>query len=712
MREGLEPIPVPNSEHLINAARSPKVLLDSRPIMIKIPGILNKVAETNSCLKAFVVKLHGEVTSHPAPTLTQQRELLNALLPANEEFKRIIDFFNPRVKKAEAPYSMAGSLLETIEGTNNDKVGIKVAAEQAADSIEDMLIVIGKYLFERESFMEDSSFQDLSSVAKLDAALLYDLDEDNLEICVAIQKYFPDDGVGSRIIVSSVLNPGSSERSSPENEDIVVSLEEDISKIIDELTRPPTRLSIVTITGMGGIAIDQVLSHLLQIMSQSCDGIQAESIEDKAQLLYRSLKGRKYLIVVDGLWNFEHWDAVLRYLRDDNLGSRILITTRVMEFPASINIAKNPPHCMEPLDKHQSWELLEKLVFGQEGRPEELNGVGKEIAERWVSADADYFLDIVVLSYNHLPSHLKACFIYMGAFPANRLIVVEKLLNLWIANGFLNSNSSKPEAENYLKGLIDRNLLRAGKRSLDGKVKTCLIHDPLRQVCLREAQKENFMQVIESNAIANGLEKQQHLVFNLEDLDDFQLLPPLPNLHSFRWPNFGSDFNLGMILLQLPDFKRLGVLDMYFVPFDTFPSALLNLVNLRGLALNVTYELDTSICQLLKLQTVLIYGPWVSGTPPTLYVEFWKMPWLRNVYVEVPSCLTYPYPLQPILDGVLGPCNLQSLSKIAFSSCTKEVILLMVNLKQLGVSETEEDFKNGELTKCFHNLSLLTELET
>ncbi|CAI9096113.1 OLC1v1032190C1 [Oldenlandia corymbosa var. corymbosa] len=929
LRKGSEPLSLPISEDFINAARSPKVLLDSRPIMKRIPNILDQLYHGYFDASMVMYGLDEEVVSHPAPILIQQQDLLNDLLSANEQFLRIIDFFNRLIQKAEAPYSVASSLLKKLKVTNLHEVNhIKIAAEKAAESIEDMLTVVRNHLFEKEDFTEDSSFHDLvehightlegaydslkglnrfmvvgsvqghlrflnqifepccapsEPVRFQDADLLTDLDEDvrhmiqeltkqshgltilqvsemgcigkptlaekvfrhetvvrhfeclarigsvstidqvlshllysiaptcggthhdknkedkgkllckslegkkylivlhglqNLEIWEAIQKYFPDDKVGSRIIVSSVLNPGSSQRSTPVNEDIVVSLDEDTSKIIDQLSRPPSRLSIVTITGMGGIgkstlakkvfhhpaivhhfhstawistvsSIDQVLFHLLQINAPS-RRFQALTIEDKGLLLYRSLKGRRYLIVVDGLWNFEVWDAAQRYLPDDNVGSRILITTRVMEFIPSNSIPTNPPHCMEPLDKHQSWELLEKLVFGQESCPEELKAVGKEIAERcgglplaivviagildgiprsffsWlsiriavtsaVSADAKQCLDILALSYTLLPDYLRACFLYMGVFPANHQIEVEKLLNLWVANGFLNSNSSKLEAEKYLNGLIDRNLVQAGKRSFNGKLKTCFIHDLVRRLCLRQAEKENFMQVVESNAIANDLEKQKHLVFNLEDLDDFQLLPPLPNLHSFIWPNLGSDFTPGMILLQLSAFKRLRVLDMYFVPFDSFPSALLNLVSLRYLALNVTYELDASISQLLKLQTLLVYGPWVSGkgdgTPPTLYLEFWKMPWLRNVYVKVPSYLTYPYPLRPLLDGVQGPSNLQSLSKIAFSSCTKEVFLLMANLKKLGVSETEEDFKNDELTKCFQNLSLLTELET
>lgn len=39
-------------------------------------------------------------------------------------------------------------------------------------------------------------------------------------------------------------------------------------------------------------------------------------------------------------------------------------------------------------------------------------------------------LDILALSYNYLPQHLKACFLYMGAFPEDFEIPVWKLIRL------------------------------------------------------------------------------------------------------------------------------------------------------------------------------------------------------------------------------------------------------------------------------------------
>ncbi|KAL0356363.1 UNVERIFIED_CONTAM: putative late blight resistance proteinR1B-19 [Sesamum radiatum] len=58
--------------------------------------------------------------------------------------------------------------------------------------------------------------------------------------------------------------------------------------------------------------------------------------------------------------------------------------------------------------------------------------------------------------------------------------------------------SLEETAENYLENLIGRNLLRVDKRRYDGRVKTCRIHDMLRDFCKKEAriEKDNFLKEV------------------------------------------------------------------------------------------------------------------------------------------------------------------------------------------------------------------------
>ena len=87
----------------------------------------------------------------------------------------------------------------------------------------------------------------------------------------------------------------------------------------------------------------------------------------------------------------------------------------------------------------------------------------------------------------------------MGAFPEDSHIIVSRLIMLWIAGGFLRPIGFKTleeVAEDYLLDLMERNLVFAGKRKSNGKINTCHIHDLLRDFCLKEAERENFMYVV------------------------------------------------------------------------------------------------------------------------------------------------------------------------------------------------------------------------
>lgn len=70
-----------------------------------------------------------------------------------------------------------------------------------------------------------------------------------------------------------------------------------------------------------------------------------KSYDQLLEQLYRKLKGKRYLIVMDDLWSIEAWDLVKRSFPDDNNGSRIMITTRLLEVA---DCAGNgcPPHHM------------------------------------------------------------------------------------------------------------------------------------------------------------------------------------------------------------------------------------------------------------------------------------------------------------------------------------------------------------------------------
>lgn len=51
-------------------------------------------------------------------------------------------------------------------------------------------------------------------------------------------------------------------------------------------------------------------------------------------------------------------------------------------------------------------------------------------------------------------------------------------------------------AECYLGNLISRCMVQVGQMGSTGRIKTCRLHDLMRDLCLSKARKENFLYII------------------------------------------------------------------------------------------------------------------------------------------------------------------------------------------------------------------------
>ena len=103
--------------------------------------------------------------------------------------------------------------------------------------------------------------------------------------------------------------------------------------------------------------------------------------------------------------------------------------------------------------------------------------------------------DVLDLSYQDLSYHLKSCFLYLAHFPEDYRIPTKTLFRMWVAEGIV---SNEYDGEEYLIELIERCMVQIGKTSIgyDGRVKTCQMHDLMRDLCLSKAKEENFLEII------------------------------------------------------------------------------------------------------------------------------------------------------------------------------------------------------------------------
>ncbi|XP_019181443.1 PREDICTED: putative late blight resistance protein homolog R1B-14 [Ipomoea nil] len=551
----------------------------------------------------------------------------------------------------------------------------------------------------------------------------------------------------------------------------IVGVDDDILEIKGRLCgSPSSKLEVVALVGMGGIGktalakkvyedplvmhhfylrawitvsrqhrVGEMFLGLLRCVCPSSDEIYKKSEHQLAEELRRRLIGHRYLIVMDDVWSTEAWDDVKRCFPDDRNGSRIILTSWVMAVGVHAHPG-SPPHCLRPLDLHQSWELLCQKVFGKTPCPSELVEIGKKIAERcgglplaivvvagslakvsktrssWSNyakmvgsaaneQDKQKCLDILALSYQYLPCHLKPCFLYTGAFPEDYEIPAWTLFRLWIAEGFLPETKLKsPEevAEHCLEDLVSRSLVMVSKRRSDGGVKTCVVHDLLRELSLQEGEKEKFMHV----------KKEHSTIYSAYAYNSKQSTPVTSSFLSFG--TIGMPQSETIFLIST--FRLLRVLHLVGHTFVHFPVEITHLIHMKYLALSFSQpDFPLSVSKLVNLQTLVLE---TSGSL-ILPTEMWEMEKLRHLHLKNSSL----WPSPPMTSTkVLS--NLQTLCFIDLNSCTREVFISISNLKKLGITGCgaglevtnwalyQQHWIRQQLNGCLTNLLYLKQLET
>ncbi|CAI9112970.1 OLC1v1013485C1 [Oldenlandia corymbosa var. corymbosa] len=252
--------------------------------------------------------------------------------------------------------------------------------------------------------------------------------------------------------------------------------------------------------------------------------------DDVAEQLRRSLKGKRYLIVLDDIWEAKAWQQLQASFPDDSKGSRIIFTSRRHDVAPPEMLDEENHFELRLLNENQSLYLLQSQLFGKNDWPTELDDLRMKIVEMcnglpltiilvagilrsmepndWKrvidsvnrGSLAERCKDTLELSYRHLPEHLKPCLLYFAAFREDQQVLVKRLLALWMAEGFIRKVETKrlsDVAGEYLNDLIGRSLLMVSKVTSTGRVKRCRVHDLLHEFCSQKTKEEQFFHFLE-----------------------------------------------------------------------------------------------------------------------------------------------------------------------------------------------------------------------
>ncbi|XP_070014673.1 putative late blight resistance protein homolog R1B-12 [Nicotiana sylvestris] len=294
--------------------------------------------------------------------------------------------------------------------------------------------------------------------------------------------------------------PSSLARSTIMNDE-VVGFKDVIEKLRDKLIRGTKGRDVISITGMPGLGKTTLARRLYSdklVVSHFDIRKRGDQLADE---LRKALYSKRYLILVDDVWEASAWDDIIGCFRDANNGSRIILTTRNYEV-ANYARFQSDPLPLRMFNDEESWTLLRKIVFGEEKSPPLLMNIGQQIAKKCGQLPLSIVLVAGILaetekkeecweqvaknlspyihsnsratiehSYQNLPYHLRSSFLYFGAFLEDRVIKVSKLIKLWISEGFIKGcegKSIEDIADGHLENLIRRNLVMGTKKSFGG----------------------------------------------------------------------------------------------------------------------------------------------------------------------------------------------------------------------------------------------------
>ncbi|XP_016553075.2 late blight resistance protein R1-A-like isoform X2 [Capsicum annuum] len=385
------------------------------------------------------------------------------------------------------------------------------------------------------------------------------------------------------------------------------------------------------------------------------DTVKTEVEAELADMLQKSLKRKRYLIVLDDIWSVEVWDGMSRcFPTDENVGSRILLTTRNNEVARNAG-TKNLSMQMNFMDQDESWNLFKSAAFSNEALSSLFETIGKQIAEKcyglpltivvvagllkskraiedWgsVSKDVTSLITndpdeqcshVLGLSYNHLTSDLKTCLLHFGIFPEDSEVPAKRLVRSWMAEGFLKlENDLEGEAEKCLQELVDRCLVLVCKKSLDGtKNRSCKVHDIIYDLCVREIQMENIF-IMNDIVLDYSYSDSERRYLTMQKMQPFKrvtgdkidycphglyraLLTPVhhqlgdhDNNDLIKRTRSIFSFHLKdsffVLKSELIHFKLLKVLELRNIDMDHFPVQILSLIWLRYLLLHFCKKVD------------------------------------------------------------------------------------------------------------------------
>ncbi|CAL4966586.1 unnamed protein product [Urochloa decumbens] len=449
------------------------------------------------------------------------------------------------------------------------------------------------------------------------------------------------------------------------------------------------------------------------------------------EVIQSYLQDKKYIIILDDVWDKDAWLFLNYAVVRNNRGSKVLLTTRRKD--VSSLAVDNYVIELKTLNYAKSWELFckkafralkdntcpenlrswaEKIVAKCQGLPLAIVTIGSILSYRgleeqewsffynqlsWQLAnnpELNWISNVLSTSLHDLPSYLRSCFLYCSLHPEDYKIKRKLISKLWIAEGLVeergDGTTMEEVAECYLAELTRRSLLQVTERNSCGRARTFLMHDLVREVTLDIAKMEKFGIAYGDVGMPPGPHEARRLCIK-RGSQSFNSLAG-SRLRSFLL--FQTEVPCSWIHDMLSNCRLLRVLCLRFANIEESPSIITELYNLRYLEFSYTKvkKIPPSFRKLVNLQVLDLRFTHVEELPQ----EITSLTNLRHLYVS----LVYGFQQRSLncasatkIPGNI--CNLKNLQTLGIVSANKDLVSQLGNLtlmRSLAVNKVRQSY--------------------
>ena len=376
------------------------------------------------------------------------------------------------------------------------------------------------------------------------------------------------------------------------------------------------------------------------------------SLDRAYSLLKVIIEGKRFLLVLDDVWDeiCVIWNGLRSVLSEGAPGSVVLVTTQLYNVASFVGTAG--PVILDPLQSDDSWTILKRYAFVDPCRSlstEDIEEIGRKIAHMlpgsplaakvigatlrskleeihwrkllnswwWSISDGNFIMRIISSvgsCYSELPGYLRQCFVYCSIFPRNCVFEKDNLVHMWIANGFIQLESStkvkrsKDIGGEWFDELVGRAFIQpsVGKT---GYIMHDLVWDFANALSYYEYHgMKNRFRFVSQDVLCLSIIDMKGLNALLDDLNIKKLRTIMligdidhPSSDEISTP-LGRIFDESISLRTLAFFScSLGA---------TIPNGIGNLKHLRYIDLSFTgiNRLPDSVCSLCHLQVLGLKG--------------------------------------------------------------------------------------------------------